>query len=75
MILLGKLATIFLLDLKIVKVDLSVFRVILLAVNQEFNAVIIILPIEISSFIVLSSSVDFVRRPVVQLVVRSSCFY
>ena len=44
---------IFLLDLKIVKVDLSVFRVILFAENHEFKAVIIILPVDFSSSIFL----------------------
>ena len=45
----GRFGIIFLLDLKIVKVDLSVFKVILLEVNHSLRAVIIILPVEIRS--------------------------
>ena len=45
----GKFGIIFLLDLKIVKVDLSVFNVILLELNHVLRAVIILFPFEISS--------------------------
>ena len=56
----GRLGIIFLLDLKIVKVDLSVLSVILFAENQVFKAFIINLPVEISSSILLQWKKIFV---------------
>ena len=56
----GMFGIIFLLDLKIVKVDLSVLSVILFAENQVFKAFIINLPVEISSSILLQWKKEFV---------------
>ena len=50
-ILSGILWIIFLLDLKIVKEDLSAFRVSLLALSHVVNCVIIILPVAVISVI------------------------
>ena len=53
---------IFLLDLNIVKVDLVVFSVILFAVNHEFNAVIIISPIDMEEDICIISKDSEITR-------------
>ena len=73
----GRLGIIFLLDLKIVKVDFSALRVILFAEDQVFSEIIINLPVEISSSILLHwkkalvSSAKILKLPMGQQFGRS----
>ena len=52
-ILSGRLGIVFLLDLKIVKDDSSALRVSLFALNQFMSCIIMILPLDIMSFMLL----------------------
>ena len=62
----GRLGIIFLLNLKIVKLDLSVLRVILFAENQVFSEIIINLPVEIRSSKLLQWKLAFVSSAKIQ---------